>query len=199
GGGAKGNVGTVDQTTGTISGHKFLDKTGNGLSADDVPRGGVTIQLFFDTSGNGKFDPALDGPPVQTTTTEDGTGAYSFTNLQPGTYFVKEVVPLGYKETAPATQYYTVNVTPGSVASDLDFANKLICEVKNPCDTPNPCRNTNPCDTKTWCTPVPCVPKNTCDTSFSRSCTTSSDRNSGWGMPAPKPVCSTRQQSSCWW
>jgi hypothetical protein len=202
-GGAKGNIGTTDLTTGTISGHKFLDKTGNGLSADDVPRGGVTIQLFLDKSGNGKFDPNLDGPPVATTTTADGTGEYSFTNLQPGTYFVKEVVPPGYKETAPATQYYTVTVTAGSVATDLDFANKPICQVKNPCDKnpcdSNPCRNTNSCDTKSWCTPTPCAPKNTCDTSFSKFCGTSSDRGITWGMSTARPVTSTRQQSSCWW
>jgi hypothetical protein len=192
-GGAKGNVGTVDQTTGTISGHKFLDKKGDGLTADDVPLGGVTIQLFRDTDGNGKFDASLDGPPVQTTVTADGTGAYSFTNLQPGTYFVKEVVPQGYKETAPATKVYTVVVTAGSAATDLDFANKLKCEAKNPCETANPCKNMNPCDTRNSCkTPVPCAPKGNDHTCDSQDRSSSCDRGQSWTVPAPKLIACSR-------
>jgi hypothetical protein len=166
-GGAKGNIGTVDQTTGQISGHKFLDKCGNGLTPDDTPLGGVTIQLFSDKDGNGKFNPLLDGPPIATTTTADGTGAYSFTNLQPGTYFVSEVVPPGYKETAPTSKYFTVVVTAGSNTTDLDFANALKCDFKNPCNPQPPCPPT-PCKP-----PVPCKTPPTCDS-----------RGSG-GIPGP--------------
>jgi SdrD B-like domain len=187
-GGAKGNVGTVDQATGSISGHKFLDKKGDGLTADDTPLGGVTIQLFRDADNNGTFDASLDGPPIATTVTADGTGAYSFTNLQPGTYFVKEVVPLGYRETAPTTKYYTVVVTAGSTTTDLDFANKLKCDMKNPCD--NPCKNMNPCDTRSSCkTPEPCAPKGTCD---SRDHSASCDRGQSWNIPAPAPIACSR-------
>ena len=43
---------------GGIEGKKVTDLTGNGLSADDTPLGGVTISLFKDANGND----TLDGP-----------------------------------------------------------------------------------------------------------------------------------------
>jgi hypothetical protein len=187
-GGAKGNVGTVDPETGTgsISGHKFRDKTGDGLTPDDVPLGGVTIQLFLD-NGNGTFDPCQDGPPMATTVTADGTGAYSFTNLQPGTYFVKEVVPPGYKETAPATKFYTVTVTAGSNTTDLDFANEKKCKVKNPCHTPNPCKDHHPCDTRDSCdTPGRCDRDGHGGRGGSKDCKSWNDRGQSWDNPSPK-------------
>lgn len=122
-GGAKGNIGTVDIPTGCLSGHKFKDRTGDGLTNDDIPLGGTKIELFQDVDGNEQYDPLIDGPAVATTTTAAGTGAYSFGNLPPGKYLVREVVPPGYQQTAPNGGYYAVTVVAGAVVEDLDFAN----------------------------------------------------------------------------
>ena len=68
---------------GSISGHKFLDVTGNGASGDDTPyAGGVTINLYKDVNNSGVLD-ASDGSPIKTTTTAKtgDIGAYSFTGL----------------------------------------------------------------------------------------------------------------------
>ncbi|MEP7336690.1 MAG: SdrD B-like domain-containing protein, partial [Acidobacteriota bacterium] len=48
---------------------------------------GVLVELFRDSNNNGTFEPATD-QPVDTTTTSGG-GLYGFTNLLPGTYFVR--------------------------------------------------------------------------------------------------------------
>jgi Ca2+-binding RTX toxin-like protein len=64
---------------------------------------GVTI--YLDLNNNGTLDP---GEPSQVTATDDPTtpdvdetGQYRFTNLQPGRYVVREVVPTGYEQTFP--------------------------------------------------------------------------------------------------
>jgi hypothetical protein len=147
-GGAKGNIGTVDQTTGSLSGRKFKDKNGDGIGPGDTPLGGVTIQLFRDVDNSGTFDPVLDGPAVAQTVTANGTGAYSFNNVQAGTYFVVEVPPAGTTQTFPDSTYYTVVVTSGSNTTDLDFANK---PNKVPCEPKDPCK-------PSWCDPKPCKP-----------------------------------------
>ncbi len=81
--------------------------------------GGVSINLYRDLDNSGTLTPG-DGPAIATTTTAAGTGAYSFTNLVPGTYFVQETVPSGETQTAGGT--YTVNVTSGSNTTGIDFA-----------------------------------------------------------------------------
>ena len=110
-------------TPGKLSGRGLRDVTGNGLTADDTPMSGLTINLYLDRNNDGKLN---DGSPVASVVTPDGTGAYSFSGLQPGRYFVQEVVPGGYVETAPAlTTYYTVQVADGVNAGNLDFDNFL--------------------------------------------------------------------------
>src|ERR1035437_1672285 len=78
---------------------------------------GVTIQLYLDANNNGVADPGELVTSQQTT----ATGAYAFTGLAAGTYIVKEVVPSGFVETAPASGQYVVNAA-GPV-TNLDFDN----------------------------------------------------------------------------
>jgi len=80
---------------------------------------GFTIQLYKDTDGNGVLD---SGDTLVTSQVTDSTGAYVFTGLSAGTYFVKEVQKSGYIETAPASGLYTVNATSGAYTG-LDFDN----------------------------------------------------------------------------
>ncbi len=128
---ASGNAGTgynfaeqvAQPSPGKLSGRGLVDKTGNGLSGDDVAMAGLTINLYLDRNNDGVLN---DGSPVASMVTPGDTGAYSFAGLQSGRYFVQEVTPCGYVLTAPAlSSYYTVQVTDGVNAGGLDFDNFL--------------------------------------------------------------------------
>jgi hypothetical protein len=109
--------------TSTLSGHVYVDMTGNGFSPDDTPLAGVTIELYADRNGNGKVDGG-DGNPVASVVT-DASGAYTFTNVAAGRYVVQQVMPSGYTQSAPSTSGYSLNATAGSVMSGLDFDDLL--------------------------------------------------------------------------
>jgi len=87
-------------TLGSISGQVRLDQDQNGNLADPDPGiSNVTIQLWTDPNGDG--DPS-DGQMVLTTTT-DGSGNYTFTNVPPDKYVVVEIDPPGHVSTADST------------------------------------------------------------------------------------------------
>lgn len=106
----------------SISGRKFLDVTGNGLSPDDTGLGGTTIYLDLDN------DNGLDaGAEPQMATLPDGT--FTFANLQPGTYTVREVVSAGYIRTFPTlADEYSVTVAANQAATGIVFANAETCD-----------------------------------------------------------------------
>jgi hypothetical protein len=86
------NIGNFQQPT--ISGEVFQDTNGNAtLDSGEPGISGWTV--FLDTNRNGKLDP---GEP---STTTDANGNYSFPNLGPGKYDVREVVPSGWTATTP--------------------------------------------------------------------------------------------------
>ncbi|MBX7166329.1 MAG: hypothetical protein K1X74_08255 [Pirellulales bacterium] len=107
---------------GSISGTKFTDLTGNGLSGDDTPRAGTTIELYLDDN-DGNFEPGA-GDTLVTTQVTAANGTYSFTNLGPGRYFVREIVPAGASQTTPVSPaFYTIVMTSGLDSAENDFAN----------------------------------------------------------------------------
>jgi hypothetical protein len=109
----------VTYASGSISGSKYLDITGNGFSNDDTPLKGASFSLYFDTNHDGVLD---CGDAKVATTTSGSNGVYSFANLSPGTYFVQENQMNGYIQTGPALlSYYTINVTPGSANTGYNF------------------------------------------------------------------------------
>lgn len=78
---------------GSISGSVLADT--NNDNSGDVPLSGVVITLK-DGSGN-DIDSDPDTSGVQpTTTATDGSGAYAFTGLTPGSYQVVQTQPAGY-------------------------------------------------------------------------------------------------------
>ena len=111
---------TPPPPTATVGGGVDRDLTGNGLTADDTPLGGVTVRLYADANGNG----TLDGSDklLATMTSGGTTGAYSFASLAAGKYLVAESVPAGYVRTAPATtDYYAMTLTAGQKATGPTF------------------------------------------------------------------------------
>ena len=118
--GINNNFGEL-KALGSISGTKWLDETGNGLTADDTGFGGVTI--YIDANNNG----TKDSGEVSTVTASNGT--YSFTGLSAGTYVIREVVPANYVRTAPTlSDKYTVTLTTGQTVTGIDFANAEKCD-----------------------------------------------------------------------
>jgi protocatechuate 3,4-dioxygenase beta subunit len=90
----------------SISGLKFNDPNGNGTQdVGEDPIAGVTIYLDGSNGrpANDQFDPAdpENSLPAETSTTTDASGNYSFTNLLPGNYTVREVPPTGTLCTFP--------------------------------------------------------------------------------------------------
>ena len=112
-------VNLVVNPTGSISGKEYLDVTGNGLTADDTPQGGVTV--YLDTNNNDVWNA---GEPSMTTAAD---GSYSFANLVAGNYKVREVVPAGYVRTAPATSdNYSLSLGIGQNTTGMSFANAAL-------------------------------------------------------------------------
>lgn len=122
-------VGLADRDFGffegiAISGRKFNDINGDGddENGDDPGMGGVIIELFRDANGNGLLDPSID-TLIGTRTTATGTGAYEFANNLPGIYFVAEVVPAGWEQTAPSSLIHSIAAQFGTDVPNLDFGN----------------------------------------------------------------------------
>jgi Fungalysin metallopeptidase (M36)/SdrD B-like domain/Fungalysin/Thermolysin Propeptide Motif/Domain of unknown function (DUF4214) len=95
---------------GSVTGRVFNDVLGNG---QDTGGAGVSGRVIFaDVNNNG----VLDATEPRTTT--DAAGNYALTNLGPGTYPLREVVPPGFKETAAPQG---VQVTSGTSATGQNF------------------------------------------------------------------------------
>jgi parallel beta-helix repeat protein len=114
---------TVNALLGTINGHTYTDTTGNGLSPDDTPLAGITVELYLDKNNDGVLN-GPDGTAIKSVVS-DSNGAFSFSSLAPGRYFVQEIVPSGYVRTAPKPgAYYTDVITSGLMINSNDFDNK---------------------------------------------------------------------------
>ena len=95
-----------------ISGVKFDTANASGFSPDDVPQGGVWIDLYKD-NGDGTFNTGTD-TLADRQQTASPSGAYTFNNVGDGHYFIQEEVPAGYNQSAgPA--FYTLDVIGGAV------------------------------------------------------------------------------------
>ncbi|EFA71153.1 SBBP repeat-containing protein [Cylindrospermopsis raciborskii] len=103
-----------------------FDGLGSGPRSFKEPGlGGVSI--YLDLNNNGVLD---RGEPNQLTasddlsTTNDEEGQYSFTNLQPGTYIVREVVTSSFSQTFPNNpDYHTAVVASGQTVNNINFGN----------------------------------------------------------------------------
>jgi len=96
----------------SLSGQKFNDENGNGLwDEEESGLNNWTIELW---SGE-----QMVGEDV----TEEN-GSYSFSNLNPGVYTVKEVNQLGWFQTYPlAPNYHTVSLSSNDELGSINFGN----------------------------------------------------------------------------
>ena len=97
----------------TLSGSKFEDLDGSGQADPGEPRlAGWTIELY-----------SVDLGVVTAVTVTDGTGSYSFENVSPGSYEVREVLQEGWVQTAPEDLIHEITVVSADVVGGLDFGN----------------------------------------------------------------------------
>jgi protocatechuate 3,4-dioxygenase beta subunit len=108
--------------TASISGHVWLDQTGNGASASSPAMKGVAVRVYADTNHDGTLD---SGDRLVAGTVTGADGSYAFTHLKPGHYFVTERAPHGYVRTVPTTadSFYSVTLANGQSVTGQDFAN----------------------------------------------------------------------------
>jgi hypothetical protein len=105
---------TTPVPQGSISGLKFNDGNGNGTQ--DAQETGLSgWQIFLDANGNNSLDAG------ETAVNTDNSGNYSFSNLNPGTYNVREVQQTGWAQTT--TNPAPVNLGSGESRSGINFGN----------------------------------------------------------------------------
>ncbi len=114
GGGGGGGGGGSTPATGSISGVTYIDNNTNGtFDAGDITLPNVTV--YLDGNSNGAFDAG------ETNITSNGSGAFLFSNLNPGTYTVREVTPSGYSVTQPTPSLQYVVVSNNNAVTDRNF------------------------------------------------------------------------------
>ncbi|MCA9185641.1 MAG: VCBS repeat-containing protein, partial [Planctomycetales bacterium] len=128
--------------TGEISGLKWQDLNGNGQFDYGVPVGtgdepGLPDWvIYLDLNNNGILDriPFFQIPlePFRLTnhddplTTNNEAGTFSFNNLLPGTYVVREELVNGWEQTVPGSSSgfaYTIELKSGDIVQNIGFAN----------------------------------------------------------------------------
>jgi RHS repeat-associated protein len=92
----------------------------NEISPIDLEPGLPNWTVYLDLNQNGKRDP--DEPFTVT----DAKGAYSFSNLVPGTYTVALEGQQGFQTTLPTSAFYTVALQAGQSVSPLDFGTTAV-------------------------------------------------------------------------
>jgi len=103
--GTPSDTGSANRTDPTSEGNKDCTPVAPGLTS-------VSGTVFFDVDGDGLFGPDEVGlasfnvsitGPMSLSTTTDGNGAFSFTDLAPGSYTLCANPPAGWTQHAPAS------------------------------------------------------------------------------------------------
>lgn len=106
-----GNQQTGPQATGAVEGIKFYDLNGNGQRDQNEPG----LQ-------NWKIELVQNAAVVKTALT-GANGEYEFQNVNPGTYTVREVIPVGWTATMPPGGSKQVQVAASQTVT-VDFGNR---------------------------------------------------------------------------
>jgi Ca2+-binding RTX toxin-like protein len=107
--------GDIKIPLGSIKGSKWNDANANGIwDKGEKALAGWTI--YIDSVANGTLD------PWELSTVTDANGKYSFTNLGPGEYAIREVNQTGWLQTSPSTPYALI-LKVGEKLTDVNFGN----------------------------------------------------------------------------
>jgi hypothetical protein len=100
---------------GSIEGSKWEDLNANGIW-ETGEKGLAGWTIYIDSVNNETLD------PWELSTVTDANGKYSFANLGPGNYAIREVNQVGWVQTSPSAPYaLTLNV--GDSWTDINFGN----------------------------------------------------------------------------
>lgn len=111
----------VPQALPTIGGTKWEDLDSDGLrQPDEGPLAGVVI--YSDLNDNGVLDTA------EPWTVTDTDGNYLFSEMAPGSWVVREVVPSDYVQTFPVDGAHRITVGAADV-TNLDFGNHPVVDL----------------------------------------------------------------------
>jgi uncharacterized repeat protein (TIGR03803 family) len=104
----------------TISGSTFDDANGDGiLETGEVGFPGVTVSLYQETDGQPGLQTGTGGDTLVGTQISGAGGAYQFTGLGTGTYYVFELVPTGFVSTT--ANPVTVSGVAGADVSNVNL------------------------------------------------------------------------------
>ena len=103
----------------SIGGIVFEDLDGNGPLQNGPRLGGWNV--FLDLNFNGQ--PGGSEPLATTSSKLGDQGEFTFDNLRPGIYRVREIVQPGFVAGNPSGAFRDVTVTSGQAATDAIFAN----------------------------------------------------------------------------
>lgn len=115
--------------TGSISGTKYHDTDEDGVRDSGEPGlSGWTIRIFGNVKENGNWWRGFkwgfwSHEEVLATTTTDLNGNYSFTNLEPGTYIIRETKQDGWKQTSQSPA--PIALVQGQVVTGINFGNAM--------------------------------------------------------------------------
>ena len=108
-------IGEEDEFEGRIRGFKFNDLDKDGLRDENEPGlEGVTIYLYNVNPSEEEVQPAA-------TAVTDENGAFSFAVAAAGTYYMKEKLPEGWVQSAPANNLFMVTLTEEDYLYPEDF------------------------------------------------------------------------------
>jgi hypothetical protein len=109
--------GGIKTPLGSIQGSKWNDVNGNGVW-DTGERALAGWTIYIDSVANGGLD------PWELSTVTNANGQYTFSNLGPGEYAIREVNQTGWRQTSP-TAPYAVNLTAGQTLTGINFGGNL--------------------------------------------------------------------------
>jgi hypothetical protein len=104
---------------GSIAGTVFFDRNGDGRGFRNPGNRTAGVTVYLDLNNNAALD---TGEPTNVT---NALGNYRFTNLIPGIYRVREVVPAGQRQSFPRSRVHVENVSAGENVTRDDFANYI--------------------------------------------------------------------------
>jgi hypothetical protein len=113
-----GDLGNQRTAAGTasISGTAFNDLDADGArQAGELSLAGWTV--YLDQNQNGQQD---GGEPSVVTT---ASGSYTFGQLAPASYRIRQIIPAGWTCTQPSSGFYDVTLTAGQTIANRSFAN----------------------------------------------------------------------------
>jgi uncharacterized protein (DUF2141 family) len=101
---------TSGGASGSISGNVFRDSNGNRVK--DSGESGISgVTVYLDSNNNSHLDSG------ETTVSTDSSGNYRFTGLSAGTYKIRQVVPTGFSQTTPTSNFGNNATLSGSSSS----------------------------------------------------------------------------------